>query len=46
MRHQLTVEKVQAQDGWINVPDGPGLGVTLDEDFVRRYLVTESGLAD
>ena len=29
--------------GWIAVPDGPGLGVTLDEDFVRSRLVSESG---
>jgi len=43
MRHQLTKEKVQAVNGWIDVPKGPGLGVTLDEDFVREYLVSESG---
>ncbi len=43
MRHELTHEKVQAIDGWITVPDGPGLGVTLNEDFVRRFLVAESG---
>lgn len=43
LRHELTVEKVQAVDGYISVPDGPGLGVTLDEDFVRRHLVAESG---
>jgi len=43
MRHQLTKEKVQAVNGWIEVPKGPGLGVTLDEDFVREYLVSESG---
>ena len=43
MRHELTVEKVQAQKGWITVPDGPGLGVTLNEDFVKQYLVSESG---
>ncbi len=42
LRHELTQEKVQAIDGWIPVPDRPGLGVTLDEDFVRRHLVTES----
>jgi L-alanine-DL-glutamate epimerase-like enolase superfamily enzyme len=42
LRHELTVEKVQAESGWITVPDRPGLGVTLDEDFVRRHLVTES----
>ena len=43
MRHQLTKEKVQAVNGWIEVPKSPGLGVTLDEDFVREYLVSESG---
>lgn len=43
MRTQLTREKVHATDGWIDVPKGPGLGVTLDEDFVREYLVSESG---
>ncbi len=29
--------------GWIVVPDRPGLGVTLDEDFVAAHLVAESG---
>jgi L-rhamnonate dehydratase len=43
LRHELTTEKVQAVGGWIEVPDGPGLGVTLNEDFVRSTLVAESG---
>ncbi len=43
LRHELTVEKIQAVDGMIAVPDGPGLGVTLNEDFVRSALVSESG---
>lgn len=42
MRHELTLEKVQAKDGWIAVSDRPGLGITLNEDFVRKYLVSES----
>jgi L-rhamnonate dehydratase len=42
MRHELTHEKVQARDGWISPPEGPGLGVTLNEDFVKEYLVSES----
>jgi L-alanine-DL-glutamate epimerase-like enolase superfamily enzyme len=42
LRHELTTERVQAQGGWISVPDGPGLGVTLNEDFVQHYLVAES----
>ena len=43
LRHQLTHEPMQAEDGWIEVPNRPGLGVTLDEDFVARHLVDESG---
>jgi L-rhamnonate dehydratase len=42
LRHELTLERVQAVDGWISVPDGPGLGVTLNEDFVKRHLIAES----
>ncbi|MFM7323257.1 MAG: mandelate racemase/muconate lactonizing enzyme family protein, partial [Armatimonadota bacterium] len=43
LRHRLTTEKLQAVDGDIAVPDGPGLGVTLDEDFVAAHLRSESG---
>ncbi len=42
LRHDLTHEKVQSVDGWMEVPDRPGLGVTLDEKFVTKYLVAES----
>src|SRR3954470_20061631 len=42
LRHELTVEKVQSVDGWMRPPDGPGLGVTLNEEFVKRYLIAES----
>ena len=42
LRHEVTVEKVQAVDGMITVPDAPGLGVTLNEYFVASALVSES----
>ncbi|HZL89792.1 MAG TPA: mandelate racemase/muconate lactonizing enzyme family protein [Pirellulaceae bacterium] len=42
LRHELTTEKVQAAGGAIAVPDGPGLGIELNEDFVKRYLISES----
>lgn len=42
LRHELTHERIQANQGWIRVPDGAGLGVTLNEEFVRRHLVAES----
>ncbi|HJS07394.1 MAG TPA: mandelate racemase/muconate lactonizing enzyme family protein [Pirellulales bacterium] len=43
LRHELTHERIQATDGYITVPNGPGLGVTLNEDFIKRHLVAESG---
>ena len=43
MRHELTHEKLQTKDGWISVPDRPGLGITLNEEFVMKHLVAESG---
>lgn len=42
IRHELTAEKIQAVDGHLHVPDRPGLGVTLNEETVARYLVAES----
>ncbi len=45
LRHELTNERMQATDGWIEVPDAPGLGVTINEDFVTAHLVAESGRA-
>jgi L-rhamnonate dehydratase len=42
LRHELTHERLQAVDGMITVPDGPGLGITLNEDFVQAHLVSES----
>lgn len=43
MRHELTHERLQAKDGWISMADGPGLGITLNEEFVKKHLVAESG---
>ena len=34
------VEDVPVVDGTVAVPDGPGLGITLDMDAVERYRVT------
>jgi len=42
LRHELTHEKVQAVDGWISPPDRPGLGVTINEEFVKSTLIAES----
>ena len=42
LRHELTNERLQAVNGMMTVPDGPGLGITLNEDFVKAHLVSES----
>lgn len=42
LRHELTNEKVQSVDGWMSPPEGPGLGVTLNEDFIKKHLIAES----
>ncbi len=42
LRHKLTLEPMMARDGLISVPNGPGLGVSLDENFVQEHLIAES----
>ncbi|HEV2424128.1 MAG TPA: mandelate racemase/muconate lactonizing enzyme family protein [Terriglobia bacterium] len=37
------VGKPIVNHGWITVPDKPGLGVTLNEDLVRRHLLPGTG---
>ncbi|HRJ72372.1 MAG TPA: mandelate racemase/muconate lactonizing enzyme family protein [Terrimicrobiaceae bacterium] len=45
LRHELTQEPMIAVNGTIEVPDRPGLGVTLNEDFIQRHLIAESGIS-
>ena len=37
--HELAEEDFKAVDGMIEIPDKPGLGITINEDFVRKYSV-------
>ncbi len=39
IRTQLTTPEIKAVDGYITVPEEPGLGVGLDEDAIDRYRV-------
>ncbi len=39
LQNDLFVEPVRFADGYLDVPAGPGLGVTLDEAAVRRFGV-------
>jgi len=37
--NSLCREPIRMQDGYLSVPDAPGLGVTVDEDVVQRFRV-------
>ena len=39
MLHELVVEDFTVEDGHLEIPDRPGLGVTVDEEFVEKYRV-------
>ncbi len=38
MQHELVKNPLAQKDGWIEIPEGPGLGVDVDENVVRKYL--------
>jgi L-alanine-DL-glutamate epimerase-like enolase superfamily enzyme len=40
MQHELVSDPIEQHGGWIEIRDAPGLGVTVDEDTVRRYAFT------
>jgi L-alanine-DL-glutamate epimerase-like enolase superfamily enzyme len=44
MQHELVTNPIGHVDGWVSAPEGPGLGVTVDEAVVRRYRFREDGL--
>ena len=37
--HDLVEEKFTVQDGMVEIPERPGLGLSVNEDFVKRYAV-------
>jgi L-alanine-DL-glutamate epimerase-like enolase superfamily enzyme len=39
LNRDLTVERFPLQGGFVDVPAGPGLGITLDADVVAAYAV-------
>ena len=40
-RERLLVEPPVIEDGWLQVPTGPGLGVEIDEDYLRSAAVEQ-----
>lgn len=39
LRDELSLEKPELVDGCLKIPEGPGLGVTLDEDMLASFEV-------
>lgn len=39
MLHDLVEERFPVIDGTVEIPDRPGLGITVNEEFVRRHTV-------
>ena len=37
LREEISSQDIQVDDGWVNVPNGPGLGVTLNDEAIARY---------
>jgi L-alanine-DL-glutamate epimerase-like enolase superfamily enzyme len=44
MQHELVTRPIGQADGWVRPPEGPGLGVEVDERVVRRYRFGEADL--
>ena len=43
MLHELAHEGFPVVDGYVEIPERPGLGVTIDEEFVARHRVPVAG---
>lgn len=39
MQHELVRTPIVQVDGYVRMPEGPGLGIEVNEDVVRRYLM-------
>ena len=40
LRDQLTRQRVRAKDGYLDMPEEPGLGIELNDDAVAKYRVS------
>ena len=39
MQDELVSQPIKPKDGWVEIPEGPGLGVEVDERVVEKYLM-------
>lgn len=40
----LLTEPLEVEDGYVQVPEGPGFGIELDTDVVEDHAYTEAGV--
>jgi len=38
-RDDLATSRITHGKGWVDVPTGPGLGIDIDRDVLKRYRV-------
>jgi D-galactarolactone cycloisomerase len=38
-RQQLVTRPIQAVDGWVEIPSGPGLGIEVDRSVIEKYRI-------
>jgi D-galactarolactone cycloisomerase len=38
-RDRLTNERPTLDDGWVDIPDAPGLGIEIREELIREYMI-------
>jgi D-galactarolactone cycloisomerase len=43
METSFLTQPIEARDGWIDVPHGPGLGVEINEEAIRRHPYAATG---
>ena len=39
LSRELVCEPLRMTDGWLSVPEGPGLGVEVNEEAIRKYRI-------
>ncbi|OEJ99031.1 galactonate dehydratase [Flavivirga aquatica] len=42
LREKLTFPSIEMKDGYIEVPNRPGLGIDVDEDVLREYTISNA----
>jgi L-alanine-DL-glutamate epimerase-like enolase superfamily enzyme len=39
LREYVSKQKIRAVDGYLQMPEAPGLGIDLDDDAIRQFRV-------